>query len=75
VAGKPSAEARQRAEALLAKLGGPLAGEPLREARAVEVLERLGSAEGKGVLGRLAAGSPGHPLTEEAAAAVRRLGR
>jgi WD40 repeat protein len=75
LAEKPSAEARERAEGLLAKLGGPLTGDALREWRAVEVLERGGSPAAKAVLGRLAAGSPAHPLTAEAAAALRRLGR
>jgi hypothetical protein len=75
LAGKPSAEARQRAEALLARLGGPLTGEALRAARAVEVLERMGTPAARAVLKRLAAGSPGHPLTVDAAAAVGRLAR
>lgn len=73
LAGKPSAEARQRVEALLARLGGPLAGDALRAARAVEVLERMGTPAARAALKRLAAGSPGHPLTVDAAAAVGRL--
>src|SRR5262249_6699143 len=58
------------AETLLRKLDGPLSGEALREARAVEVLERMGSPAANALLERLAAGSPGHPLTDRAATAV-----
>jgi hypothetical protein len=61
--------------ALLAKLDGTLTADRLREARAVEMLERLDSAGAKAALERLAAGSPGHPLTEQAGAAVRRLAK
>jgi WD40 repeat protein len=75
LAGKPSPEVRERAEALLAKLAGPMTGDRLRETRAVEILERLASPTAKAVLERLAAGSSGHPLTEEAKAVSRRMAR
>src|SRR5205085_2720286 len=70
-----SAEVRKRAGVLLGKLDRPtLAGEPLRQARAVEVLERAGTADARKVLARLAAGAPGAALTRDASAALRRLG-
>jgi RNA polymerase sigma factor (sigma-70 family) len=47
--------------------------ERLRRVRAVEVLELLGTAEAKQLLGTLAAGVPDAELTQEAAAALRRL--
>jgi WD40 repeat protein len=44
----------------------------LRALRSVEVLERVGSAEARSVLGELANGASGARLTREAAGAVRR---
>jgi hypothetical protein len=70
---KPSLEAYRRAERLLARLErGPLTPEQLRAARAVAVLERVGSAEARRVLEGLAKGAPGARLTEEAKASLRR---
>src|SRR5438067_2406183 len=61
----PSLEVKRRAEAVVRKLQetrtkGPwtVSGEALRNVRAVEVLERIGSAEAADVLTRLAKGSP-----------------
>jgi len=47
----------------------------VREWRALEVLERIGSQKARGVLEGLAKGAPGVWLTEEARAAVERLRR
>jgi hypothetical protein len=47
--------------------------EVLRRLRAIRVLERVGSAESRAVLERLAAGAPSAPETREATAALRRL--
>jgi WD40 repeat protein len=47
----------------------------LRQSRAVEVLERIGTPGAVAVLKKLAAGSPGAALTREARAALERLGR
>jgi hypothetical protein len=44
----------------------------LRALRSVEVLERVGSAEARSVLGELAKGASGARLTRDAAEAVRR---
>ena len=49
-----------------------LSGERLRAARAVELLERLGTPESRKVLAALAAGAPGAALTQDAAAALAR---
>jgi hypothetical protein len=72
LADAPSPEARRRIEALLDGLE-TLSPERLREVRAVEVLECLGSAEARLVLDALAAGAADARLTREAKAAVERL--
>jgi WD40 repeat protein len=72
--GKPTLEARQRAERLLGKLAAPFTEEDrLREMRAVEVLERIGNAEAMRVLETLAGGARGAWQTREAAEGVQRL--
>ncbi|MCI0464809.1 MAG: hypothetical protein L0Z62_48410 [Gemmataceae bacterium] len=74
LASNPSGEARQRAESVLKRLrGGALSGEGLREVRAVEVLEALGTEPARQLLRHLADGAPGARLTREAAAALGRL--
>jgi hypothetical protein len=45
----------------------------LQQARAVEVLERIGSAEARRLLEALAGGDDRAPLTLDARAALRRL--
>ena len=72
--GGPSAEVRRRVERLLKALGddGP-SPERLRAARAVEVLERLGTPAAKEALGRLADGAADVDLTRDAKDALRRL--
>jgi hypothetical protein len=69
----PSAEVRHRAEAILNHLKEH-AGSParLRQLRAVEVLERIGSAEAKRILRGLAGGAAAQ-LTREAERALQRL--
>ncbi len=75
LAGDVPLEARRRIEQLLAKLDRPaaLSGEPLRMVRAVQVLEGAGDPGALRLLRKLAQGGPGALLTDEAAAAVRRL--
>jgi RNA polymerase sigma factor (sigma-70 family) len=74
LAARPSAETRQRLERLVDRLGtGELAPDMLRGVRAVEVLERLGTAEAKELLTRLAGGAVTARLTREADAARQRL--
>jgi HEAT repeat protein len=73
----PSAEVRRRVSALLAQLTDvtPLAvsGEELRDIRAIQVLEYIGTNEARAVLRSLAGGTPGARTTEDARAALRRL--
>jgi WD40 repeat protein len=71
LAGKPSLEARRRAEILLSKL--PLSADGFRELRAVEVLEYIGTAEAQQLLEALTHGAPAARLTQEARAALHRL--
>jgi hypothetical protein len=75
-AGKPSREARRRAERLLRRLAAPFS-EPgrLRELRALEVLERIGTPAAGRVLEALAGGDRDAWLTQQAAAAIKRLRR
>jgi hypothetical protein len=67
-----SLELRKRLQGLIDRLAVP-AGESLRELRALEVLERLGTPEARQVLEALAKGAPEARLTREAQAALRRL--
>jgi hypothetical protein len=72
--GQPALETRRRAEQLLEKLTAlTLSPEQLRLVRALEVLERAGTAEARQVLAALARGAPGALATREAQAALRRL--
>jgi hypothetical protein len=67
-------EVRQRAERLLTQLDVAVwTTEQLRAIRAIEALERIGSAEARQVLEGLARGAPAARLTNEARAALRRL--
>jgi RNA polymerase sigma factor (sigma-70 family) len=73
--GNPSAETKRRVEALLQ--GPPPraipSGELLRQLRAIEVLERIGSPEAASFVRELAAGAPSARQTLEAQAAHQRL--
>jgi hypothetical protein len=71
--GKPSLEMRQRVESLVRKLEATRP-ERLRQLRAVEALEHIGSKEAREVLTRLAQGRSDSPLTGEAKETVKRLG-
>jgi WD40 repeat protein len=75
LAGQLTAEARQRIARLLQRVEIPLPpAEPLRQVRAVEALERVGTAESREFLRRLAGGAPEARLTQEAGAALARVG-
>jgi HEAT repeat protein len=70
----PSAEARRRLDQLLTQADGAApSAETMREVRAVEVLEAIGTPETRKLLDALAAGPSGMCLTEEAKASARRL--
>jgi WD40 repeat protein len=67
-------EARRRIERLLEATQAATPGR-LRELRALEVLEQIGTAEARQVLETLAGGTAASRLTREAEAALGRLGR
>jgi hypothetical protein len=70
---RPSAEAKGRAEKLLAKLRGPAAtGEALLSLRALEALEWIGTAEARRLVERLAGGAEAALRTEEAKRSMKR---
>src|SRR5262249_6089892 len=73
---KPSAEVHRRLEALLeknARAAWEITPERLRVARSLEALELSGAPEAREGTENLAAGVEGGWLSEEAAAALRRL--
>jgi WD40 repeat protein len=71
LAGSPSAEVRTRVERLLQDLEKPTADE-LRGLRAIEVLERIGTAPARQVLSALAKGVPQATVTMAARGALDR---
>jgi RNA polymerase sigma factor (sigma-70 family) len=76
LAGEPPLEVRRQIEQLLQKERMTLPpGDGLREVRAAEVLERLGSTEARQLLQSLAKGAPEARLTREAKASLERLAR
>jgi hypothetical protein len=74
--GTPPLEVRRRIDLLLGKLAYPLkSSSTIRELRAVEVLEHIGTEQATHVLQALAQGAPGSRLTEEAKASLGRLAK
>jgi hypothetical protein len=72
----PSPEVRQRLTRTLAALDQPeLLAEEVRAARAVEVLERIGTPAARAVLKNLASGPAAAWLTRDARDALDRFGR
>jgi WD40 repeat protein len=72
--GKPGLESRQRVELLLDRLQTTVRlPEKLRVIRAVEILEKLGTAEAKDLLAELAKGFQQHRLTREAQDSLKHL--
>jgi WD domain, G-beta repeat len=73
LAAKPSAEARGRAEKLLAKSRGQVeTGQRAQALRALEVLEWIGTAKARELVENLAKGAEGASLTEEAKRSLKR---
>jgi truncated hemoglobin YjbI len=68
-----SLEKRRRIEQLLAAPRIVQAPEQIRALRALEVLERIGNAEARRVLGAIAKGAPDARLTREARTSLERL--
>jgi WD40 repeat protein len=76
LAGGPTLEKRQRLERLLAQQDRLTPGpEGLRAARAVAVLEQIGSTEARQILHSLSRGAAGARLTREARASLERLAK
>jgi hypothetical protein len=76
LAGKPSLEVRRRLEALLERLeSAGLFPETVRQIRAVEALEAIGTPAARQALGQLAAGPAGTHLSREAKASLGRLAK
>jgi hypothetical protein len=74
LAGKPTPEVRGRLKTLLDQLPGRRASSSrMRELRALEVLEQIGTPDARRVLERLAAGNSGARLTREARASLDRM--
>jgi HEAT repeat protein len=72
LAGKPTLEVRRSALSLLEKLDDGRS-DLLRAARAVELLEQLGTPEARALLRELAGGESAARLTRQASEALRRL--
>jgi hypothetical protein len=72
--GKPELEMRRRLQQLLDQ-GRDWTAERLREHRALQALEYIGTAQAKEVLQALAGGAPGVYRTEAAETALRRMRR
>jgi hypothetical protein len=72
----PSAEKKRRIEAVLADLDpdGPLTAQELRAARAVQILETIGSSDARDLLKKLVQGMETARLTKAAKQALKRLG-
>lgn len=76
LAANPGLEKKRRLQELLDALSNAeLPSGMLRPLRAVEMLERLGTAEARQLLQELARGNPDARLTGDATAALRRLAR
>jgi RNA polymerase sigma factor (sigma-70 family) len=73
LAGRPPPEVEQRLKQILQQLEGGLTPEQLRDLRAVEALEHIGTPEARRLLAALAKGAPEARLTREAAASLERL--
>jgi WD40 repeat protein len=72
IKGQLSAQQRRGIEKVLTSL--TTAGGPVRQLRAVELLELIGNDEARRVLGTLAKGASEARLTQQAQASLRRLG-
>lgn len=74
VARAPDVETKRRIEELLDRIAAQqLTTEELRDLRAVEVIEAIGTAEARTVLTRWSGGHPGAVLTRESRTALSRL--
>jgi hypothetical protein len=73
LAARPSAEARERADRILAGVRGQAAaGQAAQSLRALEVLEWIGTAGARELVEKLAKGADGASLTTEARRSLQR---
>ncbi len=76
LANNPSLEMRQRVQAILERLRGPVTQPELLQAlRAVAVLEDIDTSQARGILKELANGAPHSRITREAKASLERVQR
>jgi WD40 repeat protein len=76
LADKPALDTRRRVEGILKDIDSfVMFGEPLRTARAIRVLERVGTPQAHDLLAALAKGAPQARTTQEAKQALENLGR
>jgi len=73
LSGQPTLETKRRIDELLAKLDPRRSAEVLRDLRALEVLERIGSLEAREMLESVAAGASETRKSQEAKASLKRL--
>jgi hypothetical protein len=66
-------EARRRLERIISSVFDAPDRETVRTLRAIMALERIGSAEARDIVARIAQGAPGARETEEASALLLRL--
>jgi WD40 repeat protein len=71
----PSLEKRRRVQTLLDGLAcqTEMTPDAIRQLRAIQVLEQIGTLEARQILAALATGAPAAPATRDAAAAITRL--
>lgn len=67
-----SLEVKERLEKIVEKIMKPVLPNVM-EVRAIELLERIGTADARALLTKIAAGDATHPLTKDAAASLKRL--
>jgi len=72
---KPSLDLRTRVESILGTMPAVMAPDYLRQLRALEVLERIDSAQSREIIETLRGGPPGAWLTQQAARVLERLDR
>jgi RNA polymerase sigma factor (sigma-70 family) len=73
--GKPSLESRRRLERVLEVVQGVRGPNTLRVLRAIMVLEKIGSADARRILERLAHGAADARQTQEARESLQRIGK
>src|SRR5262249_12310405 len=71
--GSGTLESKRRLEQLIGRIEGPPGGSKLRDHRAVELVEWIGSAAAKELLERGGKGEPESRLTQEADKALKRV--